>query len=197
MRRVGWEGAPVTTQIALLRAINVGGRKKIAMSDLRELLAQLGFAGARSLLQTGNLVFRSDEHKGDALERLLEAQIEKRLDLRTDFFVRSAKQWQEVIASNPFPEEAERDPSHLVAIFLKDAPAAKDVRTLRAAIRGSEIIRGAGKQVYVFYPNGIGRSRLTNAFIEHKLRTSGTGRNWNTILKVGALAEEVTRGGAA
>lgn len=177
----------MTVQIALLRAINVGGHKQVAMADLRDFLTQLGFGDARSLLQSGNLVFRSNTRSGAALERTLETEAAKRLGLETDFFVRSAAEWQTIVARNPFPEEAERDPGHLVAMILKGAPAAHEVKALQDAIPGRERVRADGRVAYVVYPDGIGRSRLTTALVEKKLGTRSTGRNWNTVLKLAAL----------
>ena len=178
----------MTIHIALLRAINVGGHKQVAMSDLRDLLAHLGFVDARSLLQSGNLVFRSEARRTSAqLERLLEREVAKRLGLQTEFFVRTAEEWKAVVARNPFPKEAERDPGHLLVLFLKQAPDAKDVKALQAAITGPERVRAAGRQAYFVYPDGIGRSRLTHSLIEKKIGR-GTGRNWNTVLKLAAIA---------
>ena len=179
--------APLLEYVALLRGINVGGHKPVAMAELRDLLARLGFVDARSLLQTGNLVFRGEGRTGGRLERMLETEAAQRLGLETDFFVRTAKEWKAVVARNPFPKEAERDPAHLVVMFLKEPPKAKDVAALRAAITRPEIVRAAGMHAYIAYPNGIGRSRLTNTLIERTLGTRGTGRNWNTVLKLGAL----------
>jgi len=119
----------------------------------------------------------------------LETEAKKRLDLQTDILVRTAQEWTSVVARNPFREQARRDPGHLVVQFLKDAPRASDVRALQRAIKGPELVRAEGKQLYVVYPDGIGRSRLTNKLIEDKLSTRGTGRNWNTVLKLAALAE--------
>lgn len=175
--------------IALRRAVNVGGRKPVAMADLRDLFMQLGFADVRSLLQSGNLVFRSDARSGAHLERLLETEANRRLDLQTDFFVRSADEWRAIVARNPFRTEAKQDPAHLLVLFLKDAPAAKDVKALQAAIAGREVVRNGGREVFIVYPDGIGRSRLTNALIEKHLKARGTGRNWNTVLKLDALAQ--------
>jgi uncharacterized protein (DUF1697 family) len=180
--------AEMTTHIALLRGINVGGKVKIAMADLRAMLAELKFGDPRSLLNSGNLVFRSDELRGADLERLLEAETATRLGLKTDFFVRAPEEWREVIAGNPFPEEAERDPGHLVVMFLKRAPEAADVEALQAAIVGREVVRAVGRQAYLIYPDGIGDSRLTINVIEKKLGSRSTGRNWNTVLKLAALA---------
>ncbi|TMQ31302.1 MAG: DUF1697 domain-containing protein [Planctomycetota bacterium] len=175
--------------IALVRAINVGGRNMVAMSDLRELLESLGFAGAKSLLQSGNLIFQGDQRTGAKLESLLELETEKRFHVAVDYFVRTAEEWETIIARNPLPNEAERDPSHLVVVFLKKAPEAKDVQALQAAISGPEMVRSDGKQLYVVYPAGIGTSKLTNTLIERKLGTRGTGRNWNTVLKLAALTQ--------
>jgi len=180
----------MTVYIAVVRGINVGGHKAVAMSDLRDLLAGVGFDGARSLLQSGNLVFRCAAQKDVSLERLLETEAGKRLELHADFFIRSAKEWREVVARNPFRKEAERDPGHLMVMFLKAAPNAKDVTAVQAAIVGPEIVRVDGRHLYIVYPAGIGKSRLTNALIEKKLGIRGTARNWNTVLKLAALTGE-------
>jgi uncharacterized protein (DUF1697 family) len=177
----------MTTYLVLLRGINVGGHKPVAMADLRGLLTHLGLGDAQSLLQSGNLVFRGRARPRAQLERLLETEAKERLALETECFVRTADEWKALVARNPFREEARRDPGHLVVMLLKAAPAAKDVKALQAAITGPEIARADGRHVYIVYPNGIGRSRLTTALIEKTLGTRGTGRNWNTVVKLGAL----------
>jgi uncharacterized protein (DUF1697 family) len=178
----------MTIHLALLRGINVGGHKQVPMAGLRDLLTQLGFGDVRSLLQSGNLVFGATGRTAAQLERLLEAQAEKRLGLQTDFFVRTAKEWEGVVAHNPFRKEAAGDPGHLVVMSLKNAPSATAVKALQEAITGPEVVAAAGKHLYIVYPDGIGRSRLTNALIDKQLGTRGTGRNWNTVLKLAALA---------
>jgi uncharacterized protein (DUF1697 family) len=177
---------PMTTRLALIRGINVGGHRPVLMADLRGLLARLGLAEPRSLLQSGNLAFRSEAPPAD-LERLLESQTEKCLGLRTDYFVRTGAQWTAIIAGNPFAEAAASDPGRLVVLFFKQAPAPANVAALQAAIVGRETFEPAGRQAYVLYPDGIGRSRLTPALIETKLGVRATGRNWNTVQKLGAL----------
>jgi uncharacterized protein (DUF1697 family) len=179
----------MATYVGLLRGINVGGHKQVAMAELREMLSRLGFDDAQSLLQSGNLVFRGHARPDASLERLLETEAKRRLGLDTVFLVRTAEEWKEVVARNPFRTEAERDPGHLVVTLFKAAPDANDVKVLQAAITGPEVVRADGRHAYIVYPNGIGRSRLTNAVIEKKLGTRGTGRNWNTVLKVAALVE--------
>jgi len=177
----------VTTHIALLRAVNVGGRNLVAMADLRALLKHLGLSDPRSLLQSGNLVFGSPARPAQ-LETMLDTEAKRRLGLEATFFVRSAPEWQTVIARNPFPREARRDPGRLIVLFLRAAPKAASVAALRAAISGREIIETNGRHAYIVYPDGQGTSRLTVALIERKLGVQGTGRNWNTVTKLAALA---------
>ena len=177
----------MTTYIALLSGINVGGRNVVAMSDLRRTVEGAGFGDVRSLLQSGNLLFRDSGRPPGGLEQLLETQAEAQLRLHTTFLIRTAKEWETVIARNAFPQEAAGDPGRLVVMFLKDAPGARAVKELEA-IAGPEIIRADGRQLYIVYTEGIGRSRLTNKLIEHTLGTPCTGRNWNTVLKLGTLA---------
>jgi uncharacterized protein (DUF1697 family) len=178
----------MTTYIALLRAVNLAGHKKIAMADLRTLLGELGMSGPKTLLQSGNLLFETGGRTDAELERLLEREAKRRIGLETDFFVRTSREWSAIVEGNPFPEEAKRDPAHLVLLLTKDAPGAAAVATLQAAIKGREVVRANRHAVYLVYPDGIGRSKLTMALIEKRLNTRGTGRNWNTVLKLAALA---------
>ena len=182
----------MTTRIALLRGINVGGNRKVAMADLRDMAAGLGLTDVRTLLQTGNLVFGGGERGGDgaALERLLEAEARAKLSLDTQFFVRTAAEWERVVAQNPCGVEAARDPGHLVVWCLKAAPGAAQVRALQAAITGREVARVVGREAYLVYPDGIGGSRLTAAVLDRTLGVRGTGRNWNTVLKLAALTRD-------
>jgi uncharacterized protein (DUF1697 family) len=179
----------MTVHIALLRAINVAGKNTVSMAGLRDLFAGLGFTNVQTLLQSGNVVFESEDESDAELERLLENETETRLGLRTDYLVRSAAEWQDIIAANPFPEKAKRDPGHLLLVALKKRPEAGDVEALRVAISGPERIAAAGRELYVVYPEGVGRSKLTNVLIEKKLGSRGTGRNWNTVLKLGDRAQ--------
>lgn len=174
--------------IALLRAVNVGGTKVVAMSDLRDLVAGLGFTEVRTVLQSGNIVFRGAAAKSADVESALEREAGERLGLRTDVMVRSAKEWSGIVARNPFADEAERDPARLVVLLLKDRIDAKDVTALQAAIKGREIVRGTGREAYIFYPDGQGRSKLTLLVIEKALHTRATARNWNTVRKLEALS---------
>jgi uncharacterized protein (DUF1697 family) len=175
------------THVALLRAVNLAGHNKVGMADLRAWLESLGFTNVRSLLQSGNLLF-DGPGRGGALEAKLEISARQDLDLQTDFHIRTGPELRGVIDANPFSAEAKADPSHLVVVFLRDAPEKKHLAALRAAITGRETIALGGRHAYIVYPDGIGRSKLTARLIERKLETTGTGRNWNTVLKLAALA---------
>jgi uncharacterized protein (DUF1697 family) len=148
------------------------------MSDLRAMLSDLGFTDVRSILNSGNLVFRS-KPTGAKLEEVLEAEAAKRLGLDTEFMVRTDAQLTKIIAGNPFPAEAKRDPAHLMVHFCKKAPA----QSMKVSGQGREVLRAKGTEIYVVYPDGIGRSRL-------KLGAVTTARNWNTVLKLAKAAEE-------
>ena len=173
----------------LLRAVNLGPHNKVPMSELRAFLTKLGMRDAQTLLQSGNAVFRSDVATAAEVEQRFESGAARHLGLETPFFVRTAKDLKGIIAANPFPKEAERDPGHLLVLFLKDAPARASVTALQSAIAGREVVKVVGRQAYMVYPDGIGRSRVTSAVIEKKLGTRGTGRNWNTVLKLTALLD--------
>jgi uncharacterized protein (DUF1697 family) len=170
--------------VALLRSINLVSHKRVDMNDLREVCSGLGLVQVRPLLQTGNVIFESASRPTTKIEQRLKTAAAERLALDTDFFVRTADEWKAIVAGNPFREAAHRDPAHLLVVFLKDAPDTTHVEALQAAIKGRERVATHGRQAYIVYPDGIGRSRVTSSLIEHKLATRGTGRNWNTVLKI-------------
>src|SRR5262245_66308558 len=154
------------------------------MGNLRDLLEELGFVGVRTLLMSGNVVFERDGRKPSELEAVSEEAPARGLKVETDYFVRTAKEWSEIIAANPFRREAKEDPGHLLVVCLKKAVTSGDVKALQAAIRGPEIVRAEGRQAYIVYPDGVGRSKLTAALIEAMLVERGNARTWNSDLKI-------------
>ena len=175
---------------ALLRGINVGGNVKIAMAELREVVEALGFTGVKTLLQSGNLVLTDPKKRStSALESFLEEKTKAKLGAAPDYMVRTPAEWGAIVAANPFPKMAKDDPSHLLVYFLKgQAPRAEAIKRLNAGIVGPEVVAAVGRQLFITYPNGVGTSKLSTNLIEKTLRTNrGTGRNWNTVLKVAAL----------
>jgi uncharacterized protein (DUF1697 family) len=173
--------------IALLRGINLAGNRKVAMADLRAVLEGMGHEDVQSLLQSGNVVFRCGVKSTAMLERDLEKAIENELGLKSDVHVRTAAEWGSVLSDNPFPAEARADPGHLLVLFMKDAPAARAVAALEGAIVGRERVGVCGRQAYLVYPDGVGRSKLTTALLDKHLGGRGTARNWNTVVKLAAV----------
>jgi uncharacterized protein (DUF1697 family) len=179
----------VPTYIGVLRAINLGSHNKIAMADLRAMLEKLRFDDPKTLLLSGNIVFKCAGASCAKLEQQLEAASTKHLKVTTDYFVRTAEEWRVIVDENPFPKEAKKDPGHLVMMCLREAPGAAQVNALQASITGREVVKAKGKHAYFVYPDGIGRSKLTIQKIEKALGTRGTARNWNTVLKLAELAQ--------
>jgi uncharacterized protein (DUF1697 family) len=180
----------MTSYAALLRGINVGGNRMVAMADLRSLVTKLGFSDVRTLLQSGNVVFRDRARPTPQIERLLEAEAAKRLGLQTDFVVRTSVEWQSIIAANPFQQEAESAPARLLVLLFKKAPTPAAVQAFKKGIVGPEIVHAAGRELYIVCPNGVGKARLKGAV----LGVPGTGRNWNTVLKLAAALEPARAG---
>lgn len=170
--------------VAFLRAVNVGGTGRLAMADLKALAADLGLGEPQTLLQSGNLVFDAKGKTPKALEALLEKELASRHDLKCSVMVRNAKELKALADRNPFPKEAKADPARLHVFFLKAAVTAGDVAALNGAIKGGEVAKGHGREVFIHYPDGMGRSKLTGAIVERHLGGPGTARNWNTITKL-------------
>jgi uncharacterized protein (DUF1697 family) len=175
--------------VALLRAVNLGPHNKISMADLKAVAEGAGLSEARTLLQSGNLVFQAKAQSSAALEKLLEGALAKKLGLKTPVVVRSAAEWRAALEANPFPKEAKSDPSHLLVMPLKAKVEKAVVAELVKAIVGREQVKLGGQVLYLVYPDGIGESKLTAALIEKKLGVAGTARNWNTAQKIAAALE--------
>jgi len=167
-------------RVALLRGVNNVGSRRVAMDDLRQLFAKLGFAETKTLLNSGNILFKADRRSDATLEKFLEAETEHKFKLRVAYFIRTAAELNAIVRTNPFPKEAKKDPSHLLVAFLKEAPSAEDVAAVQARNKGPERIDVVGKQAYIYYPKGIADSKFRHGW-------DGTARNWNTVRKLIAL----------
>jgi uncharacterized protein (DUF1697 family) len=178
----------MTARIALFRGVNVGGSGKLPMGELRALAAELGFEQPRTLLQSGNLVFRSPLVP-QALEALIEARIAERFALDREVMVRTPTEWAELIAANPFADEAMAEPNRLIVMVLKGDPDAAGLAALRA-FAGPERIEARGRALYIHYPHGQGVSKLPASPAWKRLKTVATGRNWNTVLKLARMARD-------
>lgn len=173
--------------VALLRGINVGGNKKVPMADLRTMMTRLGFDDPRTLLQSGNLVFGAKRQPAAKLEQQLEAATRDSIGVECSYLLRSDDEWMAVIAANPFSTFAESDPAHLTVTFCREKPAASALKALEAEARGEEAFQAIGRELYTWYPDGIGTSRLALALGKNRLGTTCTARNWNTVTKIADL----------
>lgn len=173
--------------LAFLRGVNVGGRNRVPMADLRAALERRGFTGVRTVLQSGNVVLDATSRSAAAIEAAVHEAVRDSAGVTSDIFVRTAAAWQAALDANPFRAEAKTDPSRLHVLCLRRAPAPAALAALTAAIPGPDRIAAVGPHAYVFYPEGQGRSKLTPALLERHLG-SVTARNWNTALKMAALA---------
>ena len=182
----------MTTYISMLRAINVGGQKKIAMDALRSVYTGLGLGGVQTYVQSGNVVFDSAEPEAAVLAGRIEAHIEQSFGFSVLVFVRSAPYFQRIIAANPFAKAGanpgstiQGDPAKLHVTFLYH-PA--DLASLSLPTAGDDQFSPGEGAVYLFCPNGYGKTRLSNDFFERKLSVPATTRNWNTVNALYQLA---------
>ena len=177
--------------VALLRGINVGGNKKVPMADLRAMTAKLGFDDPQTLLQSGNLVFGAKSQPTATLEQLLEAATKKSVGVECSYLVRTAAEWAALVAANPYVKQAKENPAYTVVTFCREVPDAAALKALRTEARGGEDFRVIGRELFMWYPNGQGQSKLAEALSRNRLGTVCSARNWNTVLKISALLDNV------
>ncbi|NDJ53394.1 MAG: DUF1697 domain-containing protein [Chloroflexi bacterium] len=170
--------------ISLLRGINVGGNKRIKMADLRTLYQSLGLTNVQSLLQSGNVSFESDLADHGAITAMIEAEIQRAYAFEVRVLLRNAEEFRSSLEKHPFTAAQLQEPTKLLISYLSTMPTDTDIKTLKSGYDGSEDILWRGKELYVFYVNGMARSKLTNLYIERKLGMVSTGRNWNTVTKI-------------
>jgi uncharacterized protein (DUF1697 family) len=175
--------------VALLRGINVGGNNKLPMKPLEEVCAAIGWTGARTHLQTGNIVFNASG-KSDALEKQLERAIQEKFGFPITVVVRDAGNFEGYISQVPFAAEVVADPSHVLLYISKLPPRADAAKVLTSLARADEAVVVAGGVLWIYFPDGIGSSKLTPAVIDRAVGSTATGRNWNTVLKIQELCSQ-------
>ncbi|MFL5704214.1 MAG: DUF1697 domain-containing protein [Ktedonobacteraceae bacterium] len=179
----------MTAFVSLFRGINVGGNRKIRMDELKDLHESLGLKDVLPYIQSGNVVFKSDDADLARLRRQIEDGFEKKFGFHVEVFVRTSTELQDIIDKNPFQSRHSKESKWVVVMFLAERPDDIAQEDLLKTYAGPEEIFIIGKEMYIYYPNGIGRSKLSLSFIEKKLKTFGTGRNWNTILQLQKLIQ--------
>ncbi|GLZ41279.1 DUF1697 domain-containing protein [Actinokineospora sp. NBRC 105648] len=176
----------MSAYVALLRGVNVGGRAKIAMADLRSVLAGLGYGDVRTLLQSGNAVFTAAA-KPAAVAAAVESALETELGLTTRCLIRTGDELRAVIAAHPFAEVADNG-SRMVAAFLSELPAAAVRAEHDPVALDPERIRLGDRVIYQWCPDGISEAPLMGPYVERKWKVVVTARNWNTVTKLADMA---------
>jgi len=184
----------MTTVVALLRSINVGGRNRLPMADLRDLVASLGFGDVQTYLQSGNVVFTATDPAA-GVGAALEDGIRARMGLEVPVIVRTAPQLARLVAANPYAGIG-ADPKTVHVTFLARAPdAAHRAELARLAAEsgpagafGDDRFTPAGPDVYLYCPGGYGETKLTNTFMERRAGRVATTRNWRTVVTLAGMA---------
>jgi uncharacterized protein (DUF1697 family) len=182
------EVVPLGIWVALLRGINVSGHRLIKMAELQRMCEALGLGRVRTYIQSGNVLFESDEER-EALRRRMEAQIEETFGFDVPVVLRTVDEMERIIADCPFAP-AEGDGKSLHVALLADAPPQEGIDRLAAVDTGSDEYRVIGREVYLRYRQPSHKSKLTGALLEKKLGVAATARNWQTMTKLTALARE-------
>lgn len=175
----------MTRWVALLRGINVGGHNKLPMAELRSLAESIGLAAPVTYIQSGNLLFDHDGDEAGTVQRL-EAAIEDRFGFTVPIVLRSSRQIRSAAAAHPFAA-AGLDAKYLMVAFLDREPQGPPIDPNGYL---PDRLATSGREVYLAYPNGIGRSKLDHTALERGLGVRATIRNWNTVQKLAALAAE-------
>jgi uncharacterized protein (DUF1697 family) len=176
--------------ISMLRGINVGPHKRMKMEKLRESLEALGLEQVKTYIQSGNVVFEAGKVSPAALCRQIEERILSDFGFSVDVISRTRDELNKVIQSNPLLQERDIDPLKLHVAFLSDAPTAAAVKKLQALTLPPDRARCSGKEIYLYFPNGVSGSSLWKHPLERVLSVVTTTRNWNTVNKLYAMALE-------
>jgi uncharacterized protein (DUF1697 family) len=174
----------------LLRAVNVGGRNRIAMADLRELLEGLGYGAVRTHLQSGNAVFTpSGTPSPEALAREIEGALVEQVGLEVKVLVRTRSEIERAITANPLLDVAE-DHARLLVTFLSRAPDPEALTALAPAEFEPDVFAVGEREIYTWYPQGVRATKLSNAFWERRLGVVASARNWKTVTRLLELMDE-------
>jgi uncharacterized protein (DUF1697 family) len=181
-----WHPTAVARKVALLRGINVGAGNRLSMARLRELMEGLGYEGVETLLQSGNVAFAAGEPAAES-ERRIAGALREQDGLEVPVLVRTRAQLAAVVKRDPLREQA-TNPKAYHVVFLSQRPDAKRVREVDPERYRPELFEQHGREIFVWWPDGAHRARLTHSFWERKLGVTATARNWNTVEKLLELA---------
>lgn len=174
----------MSSYVSFFRGLNVGGNHQVKMAALKALHEALRLASVQPYIQSGNVVFSSDESDAEALRQRIEEHFEQRFGFRSEVYVRSVGDMQRIIERNPFQAQAAATPNWVVVTFLPARTDAAEWDEPIASYPGPEQAVLLGDDLYIYYPDGIGTSKLPRTALGKRLKNVGTARNWNTILKL-------------
>ncbi len=170
------------TFISILRGINVSGQKKILMTDLKSLYEGLKFSNVKTYIQSGNVSFKTKEKLSDVqLAGKIEKAIYKRYSFEVPVIIRNEDELKKIISSNPFMREKNNDAKRLYVTFLSEIPAKENIRSVESIDFLPDKFIFIGKEIYLRVANGYGETKISNNFLEKKLKVKATTRNWNTV----------------
>ena len=177
------------TYISILRGINVSGHKMIKMDALRKMFGDLNFKNVKTYIQSGNVIFedKTTDHKD--LEQRIEKQILQNFGFNVPVMVKDKNELKSVLKNNPFLHQRSEDINKLHITFLSGEFGPADVEKIRQGQYEADEFIISGKVIYLFCPNGYGRTKLTNNFFENKLKVVATTRNWKTLNELINMAE--------
>jgi uncharacterized protein (DUF1697 family) len=179
--------------ICMLRGVNLGGYHKIKMNDLRAMCTGLKLTGVETHLQSGNVIFRTDECNLARLADKIQTCIDRKCGFRPDIMFRTIPEMREVVARNPLAKRKGIEPSKLAVVFLEGEPSSSARRALLNMDIAPEELHVIGRQLYIYFPNGQARPKISWNEVGKILRMSTTARNWNTTTKLLELAEALDR----
>lgn len=183
----------MTTYISILRGINVSGQKLIKMDALRKSYTSLGFGNVTTYLQSGNIIFTVNDTEADKLAQTISGQIERDFGFDVPVIVLSIDKLQQIIDRNPFAKESDKDTTFLHVTFLSSIPDKYDLNAMEAKKQNGEEISITANAVYLYCPNGYGRTKLNNNLLEAKLKVTATTRNWKTTCELLNIAQQITK----
>jgi len=181
--------------ISMLRGINLGPHNRIKMDALRDLYTSLKLEDARTYVQSGNVIFRTKEKDLTLLAGKIQKVLEKKLACRTEVILRTAEDLRKAVAATPFAGR-DLEAGKILVTFLAGEPAREAVKALDAFKKYPEELHLKGRELFIYFPDGAGRSKLPWSQVEKFLRVTGTARNWNSVTKMLAMAEEMESTGA-
>lgn len=183
----------MTAVISMFRGVNLGPHRRLKMDALRAVHKSLGLEDPRTYVQSGNVVFLTKERDLTALAARIEEKFEKKFGFQSDVLLRTAAEMKAIVARNPL-SQAEFEPGKLLVTFLRAKPTKPARDAVLAMKAGPEKLWLEGRELYIYFRDGQGKSKLPTVAIGKMLQVTGTGRNWNTVTKLLAIAEELEGG---